>query len=159
MEAVDPHVEAAVLWLAQTILEVLFAGGMEEWIRQVGLAYDTERLKSEIERVEAVLAAVKRRAAANRPLPRSPGRLKELLYDADDMVDELDYYRLQHQVQGGMCVDVDVDVLCSLHSTYRCLYDDSKGKLLADTINFRILFPFCLAQVRLLWIISPKAWI
>ena len=136
MEAVDPHVEAAVLWLAQTILEVLFAGKMEAWIRQVGLADDTERLKSEIERVEAVLAAVKGRAAENRPLARSLGRLKELLYDADDMVDELDYYRLQHQVQGGRCMYV----LC-------ILYDDSKGKLLADAINFHMLFPFCLAQV------------
>ncbi|PUZ48966.1 hypothetical protein GQ55_7G287600 [Panicum hallii var. hallii] len=101
MEVVDPHVEAAVLWLAQTIMEVLFAGEMEAWIRQVGVADDTERLKSEIERVEAVIAAVKGRAAENRPLARSLGRLKELLYDADDMVDELDYYRLQHQVQGG----------------------------------------------------------
>ncbi|CAL5029947.1 unnamed protein product [Urochloa decumbens] len=100
MEAVDPHVEAAVLWLAQTILEVLFAGKMEEWIRQVGLADDTERLQSEIERVEAVVTSVKGRAAENRPLARSLGRLKELLYDADDMVDELDYYRLRHQVEG-----------------------------------------------------------
>ncbi|RCV35468.1 hypothetical protein SETIT_7G242000v2 [Setaria italica] len=100
MEAVDPHVEAAVLWLAQTILEVLFAGKMEAWIRQVGLADDTEMLKSEIERVEAVVTAVKGRAAGNRPLARSLGRLKEMLYDADDMVDELDYYRLQHQVEG-----------------------------------------------------------
>ncbi|CAL5025376.1 unnamed protein product [Urochloa decumbens] len=100
MGAVDPHVEAAVLWLAQTILEVLFAGKMEEWIRQVGLADDTERLQSEIERVEAVVTSVKGRAAENRPLARSLGRLKEMLYDADDMVDELDYYRLQHQVEG-----------------------------------------------------------
>ena len=98
MEVGDPHVEAAVLWLARTILEVLFAGKMEAWIRQVGLTDDTGRLKSEIERAETVVAAVKGRAAKNRPLARSLGRLKELLYDADDMVDELDYYRLQQQV-------------------------------------------------------------
>ncbi|CAL5070059.1 unnamed protein product [Urochloa decumbens] len=100
MEAVDPHVVDAVLWLAQTILEVLFASKMEEWIRQVGLADDTEELKSEIERAEAVVAGMKGRAAEYRPLARSLGRLKEMLYDADDMVDELDYYRLQHQVEG-----------------------------------------------------------
>jgi hypothetical protein len=108
MEAVDPHVEAAVLWLAQTILEVLFAGKMEPWIREVGLADDTESLRSAIETVEAVVTAVKGRAAGNRPLARSLGRLKELLYDADDMVDELDYYRLQHQVEGGMRVIVSL---------------------------------------------------
>nr|CAB3485793.1 unnamed protein product [Digitaria exilis] len=102
MEAIDPHVEDAVLWLAQTILEVLFAGEMEAWIRRIGLADDTERLKSEVEMVEAVVGAAKGRVAGNRPLVRSLGRLKELLYDADDMVDELDYYRLQHQVEGGV---------------------------------------------------------
>lgn len=97
-----------MLWLAQTILEVLFAGKMEAWIREVGLADDTESLRSAIETVEAVVTAVKGRAAGNRPLARSLGRLKELLYDADDMVDELDYYRLKHEVEGGMRVIVYV---------------------------------------------------
>ncbi|KAJ1272839.1 hypothetical protein BS78_06G233000 [Paspalum vaginatum] len=101
MEAVDPAVEAAVLWLVETILGVLFSGKMQAWIRQVGLADEIEGLKSEIERAEAAVAAVKGRATENKPLARSLGRLKELLYDADDMVDELDYYRLQHQVEGG----------------------------------------------------------
>jgi len=51
-----------------------------------------------------------------------------------------------YQVQGGMCVDVDV--LCTAVCTaHRCLYDDSKGKLLADAFNLHMLFPFCLAQV------------
>jgi len=102
MEAADHHAEAAVLWLAQSILVILFAGKVEAWIRQVGLNDDIEGLKSELERVEAVVPDGKGRAIPNRPLARSLGRLKELLYDADDMVDELDYYRLQHQVQGGM---------------------------------------------------------
>ncbi|XP_066349431.1 putative disease resistance protein RGA4 isoform X2 [Miscanthus floridulus] len=101
MEAADHHAEAAVLWLAQAILGILFAGKMEAWIREAGLTDDIEGLKSELERVEAVVPDGKGRAIPNRPLARSLGRLKELLYDADDMVDELDYYRLQHQVQGG----------------------------------------------------------
>ncbi|WVZ87181.1 hypothetical protein U9M48_033867 [Paspalum notatum var. saurae] len=101
MEAVDPAVEAAVLWLVETILGVLFSDKMQAWIRQVGLADEIEGLKSEIERAEAAVAAVKGRATENKPLARSLGRLKELLYNADDMVDELDYYRLQHQVEGG----------------------------------------------------------
>lgn len=101
MEAVDHHAEAAVLWLAQTILEILFAGKMEAWIRQVGLTDDMDSLRSEVERVEAVVPDPKGRAVPSRLLARSLARLKGLLYDADNMVDELDYYRLQHQVQGG----------------------------------------------------------
>ncbi|XP_062226791.1 putative disease resistance protein RGA4 [Phragmites australis] len=101
MEAVeDTYVEAAILWLAQTILASLLAGKLEAWLRQVGLADDTEKLRYEIERVETVVSAGKGRLTGNKPLARSLGRLKELMYDADDVVDELDYYRLKHQVEG-----------------------------------------------------------
>uniref|UniRef100_A0ACD5V3J8 Uncharacterized protein n=1 Tax=Avena sativa TaxID=4498 RepID=A0ACD5V3J8_AVESA len=92
--------EAAIAWLVQTILATLLIDKIDAWIRQVGLADDVEKLKSEIERVEMVIGDVRRRAAGNRLLARYLARLKELLYDADDVIDELDYYRLQQQVQG-----------------------------------------------------------
>ncbi|XP_052153150.1 putative disease resistance protein At3g14460 isoform X1 [Oryza glaberrima] len=93
--------EGGIGWLAETILENLDADKLDDWIRQVGLADDTKKLRSEIEMVEAVVAAAKGRAIRNKPLFRSLGRVRELLYDADDAVDELDYFRLQQQVQGG----------------------------------------------------------
>ncbi len=93
--------EGGIGWLVQTILENLDTDKLGEWIRQVGLTDDTEKLRSEIERVEVVTAAVKGRAIGNRSLARSLGRLRGLLYDADDAVDELDYFRLQQQVEGG----------------------------------------------------------
>ncbi|KAL6843805.1 hypothetical protein ACP4OV_026376 [Aristida adscensionis] len=102
MEAIQGNlVEGCVLWLAQSILASLLLDKMEAWLRKVELADDAERLRSGVERVEAVADAVKGKAAGSRPLARSLGRLKELLYDADDLVDELDYFRLQHQVEGG----------------------------------------------------------
>ncbi|KAM0914602.1 hypothetical protein ACQ4PT_011395 [Festuca glaucescens] len=52
------------------------------------------------QRVGMVVSAVKGRAIGNEPLAQFLAILKELLYDADDVVDELDYYRLQQQVQG-----------------------------------------------------------
>ncbi|KAK3141476.1 hypothetical protein QOZ80_4BG0334450 [Eleusine coracana subsp. coracana] len=70
----------------------------DAWLRQVGLADQTEKLSTEIERIETVVTAVKGRTLGNKPLLRSLARLKELLYDADDLVDELDYYRLEQQV-------------------------------------------------------------
>ncbi|KAL6843802.1 hypothetical protein ACP4OV_026373 [Aristida adscensionis] len=101
MEAIQGNlVEGAVLWLAQSILASLLLDKMEAWLRKVELADDAERLRSEVERVEAVAGALKGKAAGSRPLARSLGRLRELLYDADDLVDELDYCRLQHQVEG-----------------------------------------------------------
>uniref|UniRef100_I1PQ07 Disease resistance N-terminal domain-containing protein n=1 Tax=Oryza glaberrima TaxID=4538 RepID=I1PQ07_ORYGL len=102
MEEVEAGLlEGGIGWLAETILDNLDADKLGEWIRQIGLAADTEKLRAEIERVDGVVAAVKGRAIGNRSLARSLRRLRELLYDADDAIDELDYHRLQHQVQRG----------------------------------------------------------
>ncbi|KAM0830678.1 hypothetical protein ACQ4PT_066053 [Festuca glaucescens] len=92
--------EAAIAWLVQTILATLLIDKLDAWIRQVGLADDVEKLKSEVERVEMVVGGVRGRAAGNRLLARSLARLNELLYEAYDVIDELDYYRLQQQVLG-----------------------------------------------------------
>uniref|UniRef100_A0ACD5UUQ2 Uncharacterized protein n=1 Tax=Avena sativa TaxID=4498 RepID=A0ACD5UUQ2_AVESA len=92
--------EAAIAWLVQTILATLLIDKLDAWIRQVRLADDVEKLKLEVERVEMVIGDVRGTAAGNRLLARYLVRLKELLYDADDVIDELDYYRLQQQVQG-----------------------------------------------------------
>ncbi|KAM0822570.1 hypothetical protein ACQ4PT_071408 [Festuca glaucescens] len=102
MEAAeDASLEPAIAWLVQTILATLLVDKLDTWIRQVGFGDDIERLKSEIRRVGMVVSAVKGRAIGNEPLAQFLAILKELLYDADDVVDELDYYRLQQQVQGG----------------------------------------------------------
>ncbi|EMS68903.1 Putative disease resistance protein RGA3 [Triticum urartu] len=104
MDAVeDTMLEAAIGWLADTILANLPDGGkLDSWIRQAGLGNDIGKLKAEVEAVEMVSSAVQGRAAGNKPLARSLAAVKELLYDADDAVDELDCYRLQqHQLQPG----------------------------------------------------------
>lgn len=104
MEAVDPDVEPPLFWLVENILENLGAFKMQAWIHQVGLHDITERLKFEVERAEPVIAAVEGRIA--KPLARLLGRLMELLYDADDVVDELDYHRIRQEVETGMHVCV-----------------------------------------------------
>ena len=84
----------AIIWLAQTILETFQPGKLADWLRQVGLTAAIEELKSEVERMETVVNGVKGRAVGNKPLARSLARVKELMYEADDVVDELDYCRL-----------------------------------------------------------------
>ncbi|XP_044318528.1 uncharacterized protein [Triticum aestivum] len=84
---------AAIAWLVQTILATLQIDKLDAWIRQVGLADDIEKLKSEIKRV---VSAVKGRGA-----DESFALLVERLYEAERMVDEIDYYRLKDQVHGG----------------------------------------------------------
>ncbi|KAM0914600.1 hypothetical protein ACQ4PT_011394 [Festuca glaucescens] len=92
--------ESAIEWLADTILATLQIGKLGAWIRRAGLADDTEKLRREVERVELLVRAVRSRSAGNAPPARSLARLRELLYEADDVVDDLDYCRLQQQVQG-----------------------------------------------------------
>ncbi|CAD6258409.1 unnamed protein product [Miscanthus lutarioriparius] len=106
MGVVGAVVDAAICWLVQSILGSFFTEKMEAWARGVGLADDVENLKSEMRNVEMVLAAAEGRRIENKPLARSLHDLKELLYDAEDVMDELDYYRLQQQIeQGEGCTD------------------------------------------------------
>jgi len=110
MEAIDPAVEGAVLNLLQTIMRNLNSDErMDAWFQQVGLADDAARLLAEVERVNVVMNDVKARVAESGPLPRSLSRLRDMLYNTDDVVDELDYFRLQQQAEadeGGMSVCV-----------------------------------------------------
>ncbi|OEL13520.1 hypothetical protein BAE44_0025461 [Dichanthelium oligosanthes] len=90
MVVVGVVVDAAIGWLVQGILGSLFTAPMEAWARDVGLAEDVENLESEMRIVEMVLAAVEGRRIDNKPLTRSLDDLKELLCDAEDVMDELD---------------------------------------------------------------------
>uniref|UniRef100_A0ACD5YCJ2 Uncharacterized protein n=1 Tax=Avena sativa TaxID=4498 RepID=A0ACD5YCJ2_AVESA len=94
-------VDSAVGWLVQTILGSLFTEQMEAWTREIGLAEDVEKLKFEMRSVEMVLAAAEGMRIDNKPLARSLDDLKELLYDSEDVMDELDYYRLEQQIIEG----------------------------------------------------------
>ncbi|KAM3370303.1 hypothetical protein ACQJBY_017914 [Aegilops geniculata] len=92
--------DGAIGWLVETISATLKIDKLDAWIRQVGLADDIEKLKSEIRRVKIVVTGAKSRGVANELLDEPFALLEERLYEADDVVDELDYYRLQQQVQG-----------------------------------------------------------
>ncbi|KAI5002370.1 hypothetical protein ZWY2020_027020 [Hordeum vulgare] len=92
-------VDAAIGCLLQSILGSLFTQQMVAWTRDIGLAVDVEKLKLEMKYVEMVLAASEGRRIDNKPLAQSLDDLRELLYDSEDVMDELDYYRLQQQME------------------------------------------------------------
>ena len=97
----DAYLVPAILWLVQTILGTLGIRELDSWILQAGLQDDIENLKSALEVVQAVATDAKGMALQSARLARSLADLKRFLYDADDLVDELDYWRLRHQVEGG----------------------------------------------------------
>ncbi|XP_040376217.1 disease resistance protein RGA2-like [Oryza brachyantha] len=93
--------EAAIGWVVQSFLESFFTGQMQAWTREIGLAEEVEELETEMRSIQMVLAATESSKIDNMPLSESLDELKELLYDAEDVMDELDYYRLQQQIEGG----------------------------------------------------------
>nr|BAO79824.1 Pikahei-1(t) [Oryza sativa Japonica Group]BAO79825.1 Pikahei-1(t) [Oryza sativa Japonica Group] len=94
-------VDAAIGCLVQSILGSFFTEQMEAWTREIGLAEDIEKLEFEMTAVERVLAAAEGRSIDNKLLAQSLGSLRELLYDAEDVMDELDYHRLKQQIEKG----------------------------------------------------------
>nr|AVK42825.1 Sr21 [Triticum monococcum] len=94
-------VDATIGWLVQSILDSFFTGRMEAWTREIGLAEDVEKLKFQMRDVQMVLAAAEGRRIDNMPLALSLDGLRELLYDSEDVMDELDYYRLEQQITEG----------------------------------------------------------
>uniref|UniRef100_A0A453CZI9 Disease resistance N-terminal domain-containing protein n=2 Tax=Aegilops tauschii TaxID=37682 RepID=A0A453CZI9_AEGTS len=92
-------IDAAIGWLVQSTLESFFTGQMEAWTREIGIAEDVEKLKLQMRYVEMVLAAAKGRRIDNMPLAQSLDDLRDLLYDSEDVMDELDYYRLEQQIK------------------------------------------------------------
>ncbi|CAL5029957.1 unnamed protein product [Urochloa decumbens] len=104
-------VDAAIGWLVHSILGSLVTDKFEAWAREVGLAGDARRLEREVRNVEAVLAAARGRGlgAGNEALARSMDELRELLYDAEDVLDELDYYRLQGEIRQDAAAGTSTD--------------------------------------------------
>uniref|UniRef100_A0AAU7YR66 SR6 n=1 Tax=Triticum aestivum TaxID=4565 RepID=A0AAU7YR66_WHEAT len=96
----DAYLVPAILWLVQTILGTLGIRELDSWIRQAGLQDDIENLRSELEVLQPVASDAKGMALRSARLAKSLADLKRFLYDADDLIDELDYFRLQHQVEG-----------------------------------------------------------
>uniref|UniRef100_I1PQ06 Disease resistance N-terminal domain-containing protein n=1 Tax=Oryza glaberrima TaxID=4538 RepID=I1PQ06_ORYGL len=101
MWLVGSVVDAAIGCLVQSILGSFFTEQMEAWTHEIGLAEDIKKLEFEMMAVERVLAAAEGRSIDSKPLAESLGSLRELLYDAEDVMEELDYHRLKHQIEKG----------------------------------------------------------
>jgi hypothetical protein len=80
-----------------------------------------EKLKFEMRNVEMVLAAAEGRKIDNKPLARSLEDLKELLYDSEDIMDEIDFYRLQQQIEQGVSHSSLIHLLPALY-WYFCVH-------------------------------------
>ena len=100
---------AGIGWLAQEILSHPLIG--KPWVREAGLAEEIEGLTSAIKGVRMVASVVDGRELGNEPLAESLAELKEALYDAANVVDDLDYYKLK---QGKPAYHLQITSVVSL---------------------------------------------
>ncbi|XP_040379182.1 disease resistance protein RGA2-like [Oryza brachyantha] len=106
--------QAAIGWLVEGILGSLFTEKLISWFRQVNLDEDVEKLVWEMRNVAVVLEAAKgMKIHENDPLAGSLFNLKDLLYDAEDVLDELDYYQLKEKIIKGNSEEDTVQTISS----------------------------------------------
>ncbi|KAL6638871.1 hypothetical protein ACP70R_023507 [Stipagrostis hirtigluma subsp. patula] len=80
---------------------------LEAWAAAKKLGPNFETLKMELLFVKALLEPIAGKEIKNSALEVLLQKLQDLAYDADDVLDELDYFRLQDQI-GGSVEAVDV---------------------------------------------------
>ena len=81
-------------------LAPLTDGLLRNWAATVELGDNVEALERELKLVKALLAPTVGREMDNSALKDLLEELKELGYDADDVLDELDYFRIQDELDG-----------------------------------------------------------
>ncbi|OEL24073.1 hypothetical protein BAE44_0014908, partial [Dichanthelium oligosanthes] len=96
------HLVSAAQWIAVVITEKVVTSKLQEWVSQFsGLGCDIDSLKGQMIFVETVLSMAQERRIRNAHLTSLLARLHQLLYDADDALDEIDYHRVHQDAQRG----------------------------------------------------------
>jgi hypothetical protein len=94
------HLVSAAQWIAGVITEQVITSKLKEWVSQFsGLGNDIDSLKAQMSFVETVLSMAQGRRIRNNHLTSLLARLHQLLYDADDALDEIEYHRIHQDAQ------------------------------------------------------------
>ncbi|KAF3337554.1 Disease resistance protein RGA2 [Carex littledalei] len=98
----DPLTALAMAgWFIQVIFNKLADTALQAWASREHLHDEIELLLAKINRTSVLLEAARgRREIGNMVLAKCLNELERLALAADDLVDELDFYRLQAQVEG-----------------------------------------------------------
>ncbi|KAJ3693587.1 hypothetical protein LUZ60_009067 [Juncus effusus] len=86
-------------WMASAIVSRLLTGSVEGWAKIAYLSEEVDSLKKKLQEITILLDNAQRSNLTNWPLLQSVCDLQQAVYDAEDLLEELDYYRLQDTVE------------------------------------------------------------
>ncbi|KAF2322493.1 hypothetical protein GH714_017315 [Hevea brasiliensis] len=93
--------EEVLFNIAGDIIKKLGSGVLQQIGLWWGVNDELEKLKSTLTTIQAVLLDAEEKSALNNQVKLWLGKLKEVVYDADDLLDDFSTEALRRQVMGG----------------------------------------------------------
>ena len=91
---------SAARWVVGKALAPVADGLLEAWAASENLGAEMDGLMTELQYAQAMLNNTRGREIDNPALNELLLKLRLLAYDADDVLDELDYFRIQDELDG-----------------------------------------------------------